>query len=354
MTNTIAPLRLLKRKDRRLRGGHMWVFSNEVDIRKTPLTELEPGQPVLIQDASGHNLGTGYVNPHALICARLVSRNPKYVLDKSLIIHRLNIALSLRERLFDKPYYRLVFGDSDGLPGLVVDRFNDVLVAQITTAGMERLKDDLVAALEKVIKPSAILFRNDTASRSLEQLDSYVESALGEIPDVVLLEENNARFQVSPTKGQKTGWFYDQRTNRANMATYVEGMRVLDVFSYVGAWGVQAALAGADSVTCVDSSAHAIDAVNANAELNKVDDRLVAVKEEAFEAFELFKESNKGFYKEYILQPGVLYYFNTNKFHTLVNRGNSERITLLMDFLTNDWLQDQYPEIKDEISQTDS
>ena len=295
MTNTIAPLRLLKRKDRRLRGGHMWVFSNEVDIRKTPLTELEPGQPVLIQDASGHNLGTGYVNPHALICARLVSRNPKYVLDKSLIIHRLNIALSLRERLFDKPYYRLVFGDSDGLPGLVVDRFDDVLVAQITTAGMERLKDDLVAALEKVIKPSAILFRNDTASRSLEQLDSYVESALGEIPDVVLLEENNARFQVSPTKGQKTGWFYDQRTNRANMAKYVEGMRVLDVFSYVGAWGVQAALAGADSVTCVDSSAHAIDAVNANAELNKVDDRLVAVKEEAFEALRQIRAEREKF-----------------------------------------------------------
>lgn len=295
MINTIATLRLLKHKDRRLRAGHMWVFSNEVDNRATPLTALESGQVVLIQDASGHNLGTGYVNPHALICARMVSRNPKYVLNKSLIIHRLNIALALRQRLFDRPYYRLAFGDSDGLPGLVVDRFGDVVVAQITTAGMEILKNDVVAALEKVVRPRAILLRNDTASRTLEGLDSYVETALGEVPDLVTVEENRARYRVSPTKGQKTGWFYDQRSNRANMHKYVKGMRVLDVFSYVGAWGIQAALAGADAVTCVDSSAHAIDAVNANAELNGVGDRLVAVKEEAFEALRQLRAEREKF-----------------------------------------------------------
>jgi 23S rRNA (cytosine1962-C5)-methyltransferase len=295
MTNTIAPLRLLKHKDRRLRAGHTWVFSNEVDNRATPLTDLESGQAVLIQDAGGHNLGTGYVNPHALICARLVSRNPKYVLDRSLIVHRLNIALALRKRLFDQPYYRLAFGDSDGLPGLVVDRFDDVLVVQITTAGMETLKDEVVAALEKVIRPQAILLRNDTANRSLEGLESYVETALGEVPDLVTVEENRARYRVSPTKGQKTGWFFDQRSNRANMHKYAKGMRVLDVFSYVGAWGVQAALAGADAVTCIDSSAHAIDAVNANAELNGVGDRLVAVKEEAFEALRQLRAEREKF-----------------------------------------------------------
>ena len=171
---------MLKNEDHRLRAGHVWVFSNEVDTKVTPLNAFEPGQPVLIEDASGHVLGTGYVNPGTLISARLVSRDPKYILDQSLITHRLNIALSLREKLFDQPYYRLAFGDSDGLPGLIVDRYGDVLVAQITTAGMERLKTEIVAAIEKVLKPRAILWRNDSPSRELEGLNRYVEPALGE------------------------------------------------------------------------------------------------------------------------------------------------------------------------------
>ena len=295
MATTLPILRLLKHKDRRLRAGHMWIFSNEVDNRNTPLTDYEPGEAVLIQDASGHNLGTGYVNPHALICARLVSRNPKYPLDKSLIVHRLNVALSLRSRLFEHPFYRLVYGDSDGLPGLVVDRFGDVLVAQITTAGMERLKNEVVAALEKVIRPSAILLRNDTSSRELEGLDSYVETAMGEMPDQLDIIENDIRFTASASQGQKTGWFFDQRSNRASMQKYVKDMRVLDVFSYVGGWGIQAAKAGADSVTCVDSSALAIESVNVNAELNQVGDRVVAVKEEAFEALRQIRAEREKF-----------------------------------------------------------
>src|SRR5436190_21940700 len=153
----VAPLRLLKNEERRQRAGHVWIFSNEVDNKATPVTQFEPGQPVQIEDATGHVIGTGYVNPHPLICARLVSRDPQYVLDQSLITHRLNIALSLRERLFDKPYYRLAFGDADALPGLVIDRYDDVYVAQITTAGMERVKNEIVGALEKVFKPRAIL-----------------------------------------------------------------------------------------------------------------------------------------------------------------------------------------------------
>jgi len=295
MATTLPILRLLKHKDRRLRAGHMWIFSNEVDNRNTPLTDYEPGEAVLIQDASGHNLGTGYVNPHALICARLVSRNPKYPLDKSLIVHRLNVALSLRSRLFEHPFYRLVYGDSDGLPGLVVDRFGDVLVAQITTAGMERLKNEVVTALEKVIRPSAILLRNDTSSRELEGLDSYVETAMGEMPDQLDIIENDIRFTASASQGQKTGWFFDQRSNRASMQKYVKDMRVLDVFSYVGGWGIQAAKAGADSVTCVDSSALAIESVNVNAELNQVGDRVVAVKEEAFEALRQIRAEREKF-----------------------------------------------------------
>ena len=292
---TLATLRLNKNEERRLRAGHVWVFSNEVNTKLTPLTPFEPGQPVLIEDAAGHALGSGYVNPHALICARLVSRDPKYMLDQSLLTHRLNIALSLRERLFDTPYYRLVFGDSDGLPGLVVDRYGDILVAQITTAGMEKLKAEIVAALQKVIHPRAILFRNDSSSRELEGLTSYVETALGEIPESIALEENGVKFDVPLLTGQKTGWFYDQRPNRARFRHYVKGLRVLDMFSYLGAWGVQAAAVGAESVLCVDSSPKAVEGVRHNAELNNLSAKISVEREDAFDILRRLRAARERF-----------------------------------------------------------
>lgn len=263
-----APLKLKKNEDRRLRAGHVWVFSNEVDTAATPLTAFAPGDPVIIHAADGKPLGSGYVNPHSLICARLVSRDPDLLLNQSLIVHRLNVALSLRARLYDAPYYRLVFGDSDGLPGLVVDRYDDVLVVQIATAGMERVKGEIVGALEKVLRPRAILFRNDGASRELEGLERYVEAGLGEVPETVRLTEAGVAFDVPLFAGQKTGWFFDQHSNRLRLRHYVRGCRVLDMFSYIGAWGLQAASAGAAEVTCVDSSAKAIGWIEHNAKLN--------------------------------------------------------------------------------------
>ena len=292
---TPASLRLNKNEERRLRAGHVWVFSNEVDTRVTPLSQFEPGQPVRIEEASGRVLGTGYVNPHALICARLVSRDPEYFLDQSLLVHRLNIALSLRERLFDTPYYRLAFGDADNLPGLVVDRYGEIVVVQITTAGMERLKNEIVAALTKVINPRAILFRNDTSSRELEGLTNYVETALGEVPEHLTLEENGTKFEIPLLTGQKTGWFYDQRLNRGRFRHYVRGQRVLDVFSYLGAWGVQAACAGAESVLCVDSSAKALEGVRRNAELNNVAGKVSVEQEDAFEMLRRLRAARERF-----------------------------------------------------------
>ncbi len=292
---TAARLRLNKNEERRLRAGHVWVFSNEVDTKISPFSQFEPGQPVMIEDAAGHVLGTGYMNPHALICARLVSRDPQYILDQSLLTHRLNIALSLRQRLFDAPYYRLAFGDSDGLPGLVVDRYGDILVAQITTAGMERLKNEIVAALTKVIAPRAILFRNDTSSRELEGLTNYVETALGEVPESIVLQENGVKFEVPLHAGQKTGWFYDQRLNRARFRHYVKELRVLDMFSYLGAWGVPAAVAGAASVMCVDSSAKAVEGIRRNAELNGVADKISTEQEDAFELLKRLRAARERF-----------------------------------------------------------
>jgi 23S rRNA (cytosine1962-C5)-methyltransferase len=164
----------------------------------------------------------------------------------------------------------------------VVDRFGDVLVAQVTTAGIERVKGEVVDALRDLLSPAGILFRNDSSGRALEGLESYVETAHGEVPETVALEENGVRFEA-PMAGQKTGWFYDHRMNRARASSYVRGRRVLDVFSYVGGWGVQAAAAGASSVVCVDASAPALEQAGRNAELNGAAGRVETRRGDAFD-----------------------------------------------------------------------
>lgn len=279
----LAPLILNANAERRLRAGHVWIYSNEVDTAKSPLKNYEAGQQVRVLQSNGKELGVAYINPHTLICARLFSKD--HPLDKSLLVHRLNIALSLRERVFGEPYYRLVYGDSDGLPGLVVDRFGDYLVVQINTAGMELVKDDIVTALVQVIKPQGILLKNDSRVRQPEGLDEYVEVAYGDVPQEVELKENGVRFLAPLYTGQKTGWFYDHRNARARLAPYVKGRRVLDVFSYIGGWGVQAAAFGASEVTLLDSSAQALELGVRNGALNNVE-----IKTLEGSAFDVLKE----------------------------------------------------------------
>ncbi|WP_428608590.1 class I SAM-dependent rRNA methyltransferase [Sedimenticola sp.] len=290
-----APLRLKRNEDRRLRAGHCWIYSNEIDTSVTPFKALDPGQPVEIFSDKEKRLGTGYVNPHSLICARLVSRDHQHPLSGSLIVHRLKVALSLRERLYQQPFYRLLFGESDGLPGLVIDRFGDFLVIQITTAGMERLKMEILAAVVKVIRPSGVLFRNDSPARELEGLDLYVEDALGCWPEMLTVEEHGVRFLLPSQAGQKTGWFFDQAANRGRMIPYVQGKRVLDVCSYVGAWGVQAAVKGASEVICVDASAAALDAVDRNAQENGVAEQVAGLQGDAFDALRELRQAHERF-----------------------------------------------------------
>jgi 23S rRNA (cytosine1962-C5)-methyltransferase len=290
-----SPLYLKKNEERRLRAGHVWVFSNEVDVTRSPLVELEPGAPVEIRDSAGRALGAGYVNPRSLICARLVSRDPAQRLDRELLVRRIRRALALRDALFPAPFYRLVYGESDGLPGLVVDRFGAVLVVQLTTAGMEAVRDDVVGVLREVLDPDGILLRNDSSGRALEGLESYVETAAGTVPDEAEIEENGARFRVPLLSGQKTGWFYDHRLNRERMQRYVRGRRVLDVFSYIGGWGVQAAVAGASHVLCVDASASALELLRRNAELNTAADRVETQAADAFDALRQLRDARERF-----------------------------------------------------------
>ena len=290
-----TPLHLKKDQDRRLRFGHCWVYSNEINTDKTPLKTLEPGQPADILSHQGKWLGSGYVNPHSLICARVVSRDRKHPLSSALLVHRLNVALSLRQRLFATPFYRLVFGESDGLPGLVIDRFGDYLVIQITTAGMERMKKEILATVRKVLHPAGVLFRNDTRIREAEGLDLYQEDALGGWPEALELEEQGVGFQVPASGGQKTGWYFDQAANRARMTAYVKERRVLDVCSYVGAWGVQAAVRGASEVYCVDASESALDSVASNASRNGVAEKVAGLQGDAFDALKELRVANERF-----------------------------------------------------------
>ncbi|WP_447529989.1 class I SAM-dependent rRNA methyltransferase [Vreelandella sp. TE19] len=288
-------LRLNKNADRRLKAGHLWIYSNEVDTKETPLKEFAAGEAALIEASNGKAIGVAYVNPHSLICARIMSRDPEMRLDRSLFVHRFNQALALRQRMFDKPFYRLIHGEGDLLPGLVIDRFGDVLVVQLNTAGMQALSEEIVDALEKVIKPEVIVFRNDTGGRRQEGLEAQVEVVKGTLPDEVLIEENGARFVVPVLNGQKTGWFYDHRVNRAWLNGQVAGKRVLDVFSYVGGWGVQAAASGASEVLCVDSSSAALEQVARNAELNGVHEQVAIGEGDAFEALAALKAEGEQF-----------------------------------------------------------
>lgn len=298
----LPELRLKKNEDRRLRAGHAWIYSNEVDTKKTPLKEFVAGQWCHVTNARGRVLGTAYVNPNTLICARLVSRFENQILSLDVLIQKIQSALRLRENIFSVPCYRLVFGESDSLPGLVVDRYHDVLVVQITTAGMDNIQDDIIEALSEVIKPKTILLRNDSASRDLEGLELYSKTVLGELPEFVELEENNTRFITSLEQGQKTGWFYDHRLNRQRTQQYVKDKRVLDVFSYVGGWGVEALQAGAKEVTCVDASGFALNLATQSAALNKREKSFSTIEGDAFETLKSLAE-DKEKYDVVILDP---------------------------------------------------
>jgi 23S rRNA (cytosine1962-C5)-methyltransferase len=289
----LPELRLKLREGRRLSAGHLWVFSNEVDTARTPLTGFAPGAPCRVVDDRDHFLGYAYVNPHALICARILGRDARYPPGRSLLVHRLQVALALRERLYDTPYYRLAYGEADGLPGLVLDRYGDVVVGQVGTAGMESLKAEVLAALEKVIAPAAVVWKNDSGARELEGLPSYVETAHGEAPEHAWVDENGVRFRVPIGAGQKTGWFYDQAANRRAFLRYVPGRRVLDVFSYLGAWGLAAARAGATDVTCVDSSAPALQLLEESAAANGLAVR--TQRGDAFDVLAALREAGERF-----------------------------------------------------------
>ncbi len=293
-TSSFPNLKLKHNEERRLAAGHQWVFSNEVDTAVTPLNAFKAGDLCRVVSDRDKFMGFAYINPHALISARILSRDPNYEPgDATLFIHRLQVALALRERIYPQKNYRLVYGESDQLPGLVLDRFGEVIVGQISTAGMEAMKDHIVAAVKQVINPTAMLWKNDSGARELEGLEPYVETAFGTVPTTITIEESGVRFNVPVHDGQKTGWFFDQAINRQSLLKYVKGAKVLDVFSYLGAWGLTAAKAGASEVTCVDSSAKALELISQAAQINGL--TVNTIKGDAFDVLTSLHQQDKKF-----------------------------------------------------------
>jgi 23S rRNA (cytosine1962-C5)-methyltransferase len=254
--------------ERRILQGHRWVFSNEI---ANSLAEYEPGGWAQVFSSKKVLLGTGYVNPHSLIAVRLVCPPGKEP-DRDFFTDLLDRAGRYRARVYPgSACHRLVYGESDGLPGLVVDRYGDILVYQITTLGMARLEPLLQELLVEHFKPNALVYRNDTPVRTLEDLELVKGIAYGELPEETWAPLHGVEFQVDPLEGQKTGLYLDQRDNRQALGPWVTGKRVLDLFCYDGAWALAAAAGGAREVMGVDRSPSAILRAQANARHNGLD-----------------------------------------------------------------------------------
>ena len=285
---------MLPGRDRRLRSGHPWVYSNEIRMNAEALG-LAPGTPVVLNRVDGKALGVGTFNPHALIAFRLFSTEAGAVLDAAFAGARMRRALALRERVFDQPYYRLVHAEADGLPGLVADRFGGALVVQATTAGMERLLPEVLAAAGDVLGPETVVLRNDAPARRAEGLGPYVRLASGDLDGAVPVREGNLKYFADLMGGQKTGWFFDQRDNRAFVAALAGGAPMLDVYCHSGAFAIAGAAAGASAVLAFDRSQAALELACRAAGENGVDGRSTFERGDAFEVMEALGQAGERF-----------------------------------------------------------
>ncbi len=254
---------------RRAFAGHPWVYANEIEMDQAAKA-LPPGSIVRLAASDKRVLGQAFFNPHSLIAARLLTASATVAIDRAFLAERLSAAAALRDRFHDRPYYRLVHAEADGLPGLVIDRFGDAFVLQLNSAGMDRLEAPLLAALEALFAPTTIVLRNDSPARAQEGLDQHMRVAKGSLDHPIEIEENGVRFLADLGQGQKTGWFYDQRDNRAMVAKLAAGLKVLDLYCYTGGFAVMAAMAGAASVLAIDESEAALALGSRAAALNGV------------------------------------------------------------------------------------
>jgi len=292
-------LRLRRHQGRRVLQGHPWIFSNE--LAQLP-RDMEPGAVVEVQDPTGRFVGIGYFNPHSLIAVRLLTRTSQAI-DSDFFIQRVRQADLFRKRLIPKERsYRVVFSEADGLPGLIVDRYENDIVLQVTTAGMERWLSTICEVLIDLFHPGAIVARNDTAIRELEGLKLEKRVLYGTIESHTVITKDGLEFEIDLLEGQKTGFYLDQSENYARLQGLVSGGTILDGFCYAGGWSLHAARYGAQRVIGLDSSEKAIGWAKANARRNGLEDRCEFRKADLFD--DLRNQASMGvLYEVIILDP---------------------------------------------------
>ncbi|MBI3552320.1 MAG: class I SAM-dependent rRNA methyltransferase [Elusimicrobia bacterium] len=264
---TTAVVKLKPGQEKRVLGGHLWVFSNE--IAQAP--KAEPGDLVSVVASNGRPIGTALYHPHSLIACRMLAFEGVEA-DAAFFHKRLSAAIAYRDKVRPgETAYRLCFGESDGLPGLVIDRYGGVLVLQVLSAGMERRLALIEAALEELLKPQGIYLKNDHRARALEGLPAECRVLCGSVPEKLQITEGGLRFWTPLTEGQKTGFYFDQGENRAFLRPYFKDRVVVDLYCYTGAFGINAAKFGAKAVLGLDSSGPAIALSRENAALNGVE-----------------------------------------------------------------------------------
>lgn len=284
---------LARGQDRRIRAGHQWIFSNEI---REICGEKLPGAVAEVFDAGGSFVGTGYYNPASLIAVRLLARTRSDIDVADFYRGRIAVALALRRLLYpDMETFRVVHGEGDFLPGLVVDKYGDYLSVQFLTCGMERRRELVTGVLREMFAPKGIVARNDVAVRGLEGLEEKVELLHGDLPAHLEIGEHSLRFRVDLLHGQKTGHFLDQKENHLLLKGMVKGKEVLDCFCYSGSWGIHAAQFGASGVTCVDSSERAVAMTRENAALNGFTGIVNCEEADAFERLRSLKGEGRSF-----------------------------------------------------------
>ncbi|MGA1862247.1 class I SAM-dependent rRNA methyltransferase [Deferribacter thermophilus] len=258
-------LYLKKSCEKRAQNGYLWIFSNEIEN----ISNFAPGEIVKIYTSNKEFIGIGYINPHSLIAVRILSRK-EINIDESFIANRINNALELRTKLYQNPFYRLLFSEGDFLPGIIIDRYDKVFSVQLNTFWADKSKQLIVNALQNIFgEDISIVLKNDNKMRLLETLPLKVESLNKEFNGDIILEENDVKMHVNILKGQKTGYFFDQRENKKKIKEVSKDSYVIDAFSYIGGWGLNALKGGAKRVTFVDSSQYALECAQYNVTLNK-------------------------------------------------------------------------------------
>ncbi|MCE3255553.1 MAG: SAM-dependent methyltransferase [Rickettsiaceae bacterium] len=287
-------IKIKKGQDRKINAGHPWVYSNEIEPSPS-LAEIGSGALVKVVNCFGNFLGTGYYNRHSLIAVRILSRTENQEINQNFLVKKIQSALEVRQKFFPQSYYRLIHSEADGLPGLIIDRFDNLLVLQIATAGMENLLELLIAALNTIFTDAIIALRNDIPARKLEGLEEYVKIVQSELPEKNILIENGLKFYFDPIAGQKTGWFFDQAQNRKFISTLAKDADILDCYCYNGGFGINAAAAEAKSVTFVDSSDLAISNVQKNIALNNLNGDCKFINGKVFDELENLIQAGKKF-----------------------------------------------------------